>query len=549
MYRLMVVDDEALIRQGLLARLEFLGFAFEQVWEAGGGTEAFKILEESPVDICIADIQMPDLDGLTFIERAKQLRGGMKTQFILLSGYAEFSYAERAISLGVSDYLLKPLANEELSRAMNKAMGLLEEEARRRATAASREHLARTQQDFWLEREINALLNEKKPLENRKRYPQLQERHPELLCAGERMLMLGILNIEADIQQGSFAREDAELLRFSVRNVFSELASRGAKLIADNLTNMEQMYLIFIGSEPMSLREEVERIFVRIYTLFERKLDVFLSMGVSSCRKSLDAAARREAGEALKWRDAQDRLALCFYGDRKMLEVKNFPTAELNLLGVFMERGDLEGMRKSIGRILAEQLHSRYSAQFTHLILGRILNMALLAFPASEGREERLEELMSGFTLADETGEPKELAERLYALLLRYIGQEFQEAHAEDKIKLAIQYMQQNFERNIVINELAGRYGMSPNYFSTMFKKETNQSAIAYLTNLRVQKAAWYLENTEESAVDISQRVGYEDSQYFFRVFKKTMGMTPLMYRKEYRKNASERSDREKDNG
>ena len=312
---------------------------------------------------------------------------------------------------------------------------------------------------------------------------------------------------------------------------------------------MEQMYLIFIGSEPMSLREEVERIFVRIYTLFERKLDVFLPMGVSSCRKSLDAAARREAGEALKWRDAQDRLALCFYGDRKMLEVKNFPTAELNLLGVFMERGDLEGMRKSIGRILAEQLHSRYSAQFTHMILGRILNMALLAFPASEGREERLEELMSGFTLADETGEPKELAERLYALLLRYIGQEFQEAHAEDKIKLAIQYMQQNFERNIVINELAGRYGMSPNYFSTMFKKETNQSAIAYLTNLRVQKAAWYLENTEESAVDISQRVGYEDSQYFFRVFKKTMGMTPLMYRKEYRKNASERSDREKDNG
>ena len=123
----------------------------------------------------------------------------MKTQFILLSGYAEFSYAERAISLGVSDYLLKPLANEELSRAMNKAMGLLEEEARRRATAASREHLARTQQDFWLEREINALLNEKKPLENRKRYPQLQERHPELLCAGERMLMLGILNIEANI--------------------------------------------------------------------------------------------------------------------------------------------------------------------------------------------------------------------------------------------------------------------------------------------------------------------------------------------------------------
>ncbi len=544
----MVVDDEALIRQGLLARLAFLGFTFEQVLEAGGGIEALKLLEETPTDICIVDIQMPDLDGLTFIEQAKK-HGGVNTQFILLSGYAEFSYAERAISLGVSDYLLKPLGNEELSRAMNKAMGLLEEAARRRAMDSSRELLAKTHQDFRLEREINALLNEKSARENRNRYPQLQERYPELLCAEEQMLMLGILNIEADsYRQSAFEREDVELLRFSVRNVFSELSSRGAKLIADNLTNMEQMYLIFIGKEAMSLREEVERIFVRIYTLFEKKLDVFLAMGISSCKKILDSAARREAEEALKWRSAQDKINLCFYEDRKMLEIKSFPTAELNVLGMLMERGDLEGMRKSIERIFEEQLHSRYGAQFIHMILGRILNMTLLAFPAGEGREERLEELMAGFALADEAMDPRELADRLYQLLLRYIGQQFQEAHAEDKIKLAIQYMQQNFERNIAINELAERYGMSANYFSTMFKRETNQSAITFLTNLRVQKAVWYLENTEDSAVDISQRVGYEDSQYFFRVFKKTMGLTPLMYRKEYRKNANDEKNRKKDN-
>ena len=98
MYRLMVVDDEALIRQGLLARLEFLGFSFEQVQEAGGGTEALKILEKSPVDICIVDIQMPDLDGLTFIERAKKHGGGKYTVYpvervcgIFLCGESYFS--------------------------------------------------------------------------------------------------------------------------------------------------------------------------------------------------------------------------------------------------------------------------------------------------------------------------------------------------------------------------------------------------------------------------------------------------------------------------
>lgn len=97
MYTLMVVDDEALIRQGLLARLAFLGFTFEQVLEAGGGIEALKLLEVTPTDICIVDIQMPDLDGLTFIEQAKKHGGGKypvyspeRLRGILLCGTGDF---------------------------------------------------------------------------------------------------------------------------------------------------------------------------------------------------------------------------------------------------------------------------------------------------------------------------------------------------------------------------------------------------------------------------------------------------------------------------
>ncbi len=76
---------------------------------------------------------------------------------------------------------------------------------------------------------------------------------------------------------------------------------------------------------------------------------------------------------------------------------------------------------------------------------------------------------------------------------------------------------------------------MSPNYFSSVFKKELDQSAVNYITEVRMEKAREYLKDTELSVIEIAENVGYEDSQYFFRVFKKTTGVTPLQYRQQYR--------------
>lgn len=107
---------------------------------------------------------------------------------------------------------------------------------------------------------------------------------------------------------------------------------------------------------------------------------------------------------------------------------------------------------------------------------------------------------------------------------------------AKSKIQLAIRYIQNHYAEDIAVNEMAEKFSMSPNYFSSMFKKETNKSAVNYITEYRIQKARDYLVHSEESVVDIAKKVGYEDSQYFFRVFKKAVGVTPLQYRRQHRK-------------
>lgn len=100
---------------------------------------------------------------------------------------------------------------------------------------------------------------------------------------------------------------------------------------------------------------------------------------------------------------------------------------------------------------------------------------------------------------------------------------------------MAVQYIREHYNENIVINDLAERYGMSPNYFSSVFKKEVQQSTVNYITEIRMEKAKELLETSDLSVVDIAKKSGYEDSQYFFRVFKKHTGMTPLNYREQNR--------------
>ena len=110
------------------------------------------------------------------------------------------------------------------------------------------------------------------------------------------------------------------------------------------------------------------------------------------------------------------------------------------------------------------------------------------------------------------------------------------EKTVDDKISSAIEFMKNNFNKDISINDIAEMYNLNINYFSVLFKKKTSRSAINFLTELRMKAAKEYLKNTEENVADISKKVGYEDTQYFFRVFKKSEGITPLMYRKRERK-------------
>ena len=161
--RILIVDDETLIRQGIQARLEYLGFEFEKIQEADDGLKALSVLQEEEIDIVITDIRMADMSGLDFIRQAKPLYPHI--QFMILSGYAEFSYAEQAIQLGVSAYLLKPISNDELKKVMNTALEELEKREEQYRILKKGERILKENEQYLLEKNLNALLHQLEPLE------------------------------------------------------------------------------------------------------------------------------------------------------------------------------------------------------------------------------------------------------------------------------------------------------------------------------------------------------------------------------------------------
>ncbi len=533
MYKILVVDDESLIRQGIIAQLSFLGYEFEGIFEADTGKSAIQIAETAKPDIVITDIAMPEMDGLSFVEEAKALK--KNTKFILLSGYAEFAYAKKAISLGISEYLLKPVSVSNLKESLDKVITELKNEKIIKDVSIHKGILSREKDEYLFEKDFNLLINGS----GAGSYPFLKENYPDLLCKDKETglyFSLGIISINrSSYESGSFTQNETELLRFSIKNVFNELKTKSDKLIANNLTNESELFILLYSCNEKSLRKDAERLFLGMQAVFEKNMDIILSFGMSRSLRVIGEKCRKQAEKALNQRILFGRASIYFYEDMKTVPIEKFPISELNNLENYIKRKETDKAKNTVFDIFSKEALQKYGINYLRVMWVRVLNLLLRNFTDYE--EGDVEPVLSGFSKSGRFEKIEEVREELGSIIEMMVRKNGdKEKTADEKISSAIEFMKNNFNKDISINDVAERYNLNMNYFSALFKKKTNRSAINFLTELRMSAAKEYLKNTDENVADISKKVGYEDTQYFFRVFKKSEGITPLMYRKSERK-------------
>ena len=519
MMKVFLVDDEIAIRENLRNSFPWEEKGYQLVGEAPDGEMALPMLRDLNTDILLTDIRMPFMDGMKLCEEVQRTMPWVER--IILSGYDDFAYAQKAISLGVREYLLKPVTAAELEAALNRVRLQIEEKRRERDNlTAMRERLS-SGGLFLRDKLLASLFTDEGNAEDDDALLSQMRGMGINLTAG----CYAVIDIAFDAEgEARMACRNAliSLADMSGGGVFICSAPKGARalVLGDNPGDTEERAYSFANS-------------VIHYPGLKDAGHLLVSVGETvqdfhEIRKSM-----KSARHVRHLQNAEGPVDHIVVGVNEQ-KGADLPLSETDLSPLYerlqyASAGSVEG-------ILAEYSESLDPA----LALGYLRVAVLLA--AQRIIQEaggNVKDILSEAQLEDALHTEGEEGFRKLAEQLR-TAMEFRDrngkGYGDTSIGRARAYLAQNFsDPNLMLQDAADEVHLSQSHFSTVFAQETGLTFTQYLTALRIGKAKELLETTEMRSSQIATEVGYNDPHYFSYLFKKNTGMTPGEYRKNSR--------------
>ena len=522
LYRVLLVDDEEDIREGISRKMDWLGLGFSLVGEAANGQDALELAESLRPDVILTDIKMPFMDGL---ELCRILTDRLPAaRFVVFSGFDAFEYAKQAIQMNVVEYILKPINADELSNVLRRLKDQLDRErAERRNVELLR---SRYMENLPILRELfyaNLLDGHIEPGTERERAARL-----DIDLQGEEWAV-GLAYIGSD-------RRDA-LSTLSVQKLLEE------SLTADRcrLTLYNDWVAVIVSLTESFTIYDLIRVLDRVCTLAASYLSLTLTVGVGAPCKELSGMARSaaEARTALEYRSMVGRGQVIYIGDLEPDggQVLTFEEADERTLTAAVRLGSEQEVRDAAAALAGKIREANPSAgQYNLFLMELVTHLMKMTRRSGVGVEEVFG---TGFSLPIQDSALPSLeeledwcAERY--LRLRTLIRRRQTDSAGQTVETAKEYIRQHYaESDLSVEKLCAYLHLSSTYFSTLFKRETGTSFTAYVTTVRMEAAAEAIRGTEEKTYLIAQRCGYEDPNYFSYVFKRHFGVTPTKYRSE----------------
>jgi two-component system response regulator YesN len=486
--KILIADDEQLVRFSLKSMLEELGLS-PSLLMAADGQEMLETVGRFFPDVAFVDIKMPRMNGLDAIEKARALSPA--TRWIILTSHSSFEFARRALQLGVTEYLLKPVSPGELSAVIE------------RLSRENRSDLLRLNEEF--EGRVSSLL------------------HGTLSLEGEAVEFVSAASFMGGLLVFDSALEEARLVE-KQRECFGEIRSRmtatleNGKRIALCTLPEGQIALISAwmpGAEAPGYVESMRGFLRRTASLIDSSASPEVRVTAILCEECASFGALQAAlGQATEL--APLRIAL---GIGRQIEL------------VELEKENREGRKKELCVRLsgmAQAYRTRNRLEFLEFLDGA--GRALDAL----GRIERacLEGSVSRF-LAAAVGMPPSLgpASETWRASLKSIGEslrtEDRTSAAGELADQAADFIRNNYMRDIGIGLIASRLGVTPNYLSSVFHREKGTTFVKYLTGLRMDKARAMLETPGALVQDVARAVGYASVRHFSRLFQRQFGLYP----------------------
>ena len=524
-YRVLLADDEEEIREGIRVKIDWAGLGFELAGSAANGMDALELAEQLRPDVVLTDIKMPYMDGLELCRRLKPLLPASK--LVMFSGFDEFEYARQAVGMSVSEYILKPINAPELSSVLTRLRGQLDHERlERRDIEALRR---RYEESLPILRELfyTRLLDGRIPPEEVR---ERAGRYEVELPGGWWAAAL----VAADPAQ----REgEGELLLPSIQSFFQGHFTLDGCALSTVLYNDMVALLVRLDSEGRiyALTQELGRLCLMAGTLLGLPLFVGVGwpcLGPEQLHHSIEGAAA-----AADYRVLMGAEQVFYIGDLEPggSACLTLDEADQRALTAAVKLGEREQVARLVRQLVNRVREARLSLPQSHMFFLEIFTLLIRLAQASEGElEEIFGPDFNGMVSITDFRSLDELEDWLLGCTLR-LWERLNRQRTDSAwktVERAKRFIAQHYaEKELSVETLCAHLHLSPAYFSTLFKRETQKSFTAYVTDLRMEQAARMLRDTDEKTYLIAERTGYADPNYFSYVFKKHFGISPSKFR------------------
>lgn len=524
MIRVLIVDDEYLLRKYIFNTINWTALDMEVIGEARDGEQAIRLIREMLPDIVLTDINMPNVNGV-------QLAKYLQKQFpnicvIIITGYGEFEYAKDAVNAGVFGYLLKPINEQEYTEILLSAKKEIQRKQTQQSLASQAENYRYSQKRiFNFKRLITETLSEEEAL------LLLTESLIPLNAEG-----LCVISIKWETLNHSMA--DPEYHETAQKDLKAQLTAHAfykmnihifenapdELVILANLTPEERNITLVNRLEALCISLEADR-FLKLFVGISRIENGF------SCLPSLYLQAKK----ALKSKFILANCKVLLYGDGDQADT-SLPSQyfDANLLLILLRQNDRVSVQQYLEQTIGKMTQERVSKEtciFVSLMLLSVLNEFLSEKNKSLGYQTN--------ELIDIVSEKSSLVE-LKAFVMMLFDKTLEETSNDkkntkhEKVEQALQYIQAHYmDTDLSLNTVSASLFINASYLCSLFKREMNITLVEYINNYRLDISKKMIaENQSLTIAEAAYAVGYSSEYYFMRCFKKRFGISPKIYQR-----------------
>lgn len=533
MYKLILVDDEDDVKEGIYHEVEWDKYGFKVIGCYGNGKEALESLDRDIPDVIITDIKMPFMSGLELAESVREKYPVIR--IIILTGFDMFEFAQKAIKLNVDEYVLKPFSREELINSLVKVKSQIDEQIAEKENVKILETHFRNSLPVLKDRFLSSLITSKLSLKDI--YTKTSSYKIDLHEGG---CIISVINYDSGIEYSKLS-DDKELLLFAINNIAEEICTKHDKGIV--FVHKENVIVLSSGAnedEDTTINKTL-RVLEEICQSIEKYLKITVTIGVGTLVNSLLKAKLSYEGAVLaldyKLILGNNRIICIDDVEKRKVEKIEFDELKEEALIRCIKIGTVEELKELIQELFdnLESINVSYSEyQIFLLEILTVLNRLIRNFSIDKFFTPNYN-LALEISRFNNISEAKQWIMDICIRLMGCIEVERMDA-CKNLIYSAKEYIAQHFhESDISVNSVSKHLHISTGYFCNIFKRETKTSFVNYLNQLRIETAKEMLRTKDFRTFEVAEKTGFSDPNYFSYCFRKYVGISPKEYRSSSR--------------